>query len=55
MIEKRNIVVDYCLCDSTQLVYVVTNIITVITITNSIAVSISMATPSRARTSTMAI
>jgi hypothetical protein len=38
MIEKRNIVVDYCLCDSTQLVYDVTNIITVITITNSIAV-----------------
>ena len=38
MIEKRNIVVDFCLCDSTQLVYVATNIITVITITNSIAV-----------------
>jgi hypothetical protein len=38
MIEKRNTIVDYCLCDSSQLIYVVTNIITVITITNSIAV-----------------
>ncbi len=37
-IKKHNIVVDYGLCDSTQLVCVVTNIITVITITKSIAV-----------------
>jgi hypothetical protein len=52
MIETNsNIVVDHWLCDSTQLICVVTNVITVLTFANKIAVSLSMASPGKVRTS----